>query len=789
MKRAARTTAGRLSALLAVLLLIAAAAGRTTAGAEDTTLPTPPRQAEPWAAPRTSLPRFLVSATAALYQQGLADPRGCEYRTIKVVAGSVWRGTREVGTTSGWVLPVADAGKRRHAIAWSGLVYPLAELGAPADLDADVRGLAGAGRANGAAKDPPDQRRGFDAFGTNNEGSAIAIESLLPIKICLLLRLGRADLAEMVWAAGTGLSKGAQPAGPEPKLDLNSYGLSYLSLARDLAWFRFDRAICAHMRGDDALALADARALDALALAVDAKAEAMGFSRPDRPVPAGQLAPYIEFLDQLPELRADQERRARDRANPPAPIQDEGEAGRALALIRDIDQVAVRQWSQPGGVILGESPIIKDLIALGDPAVGPLIRAFRFDDRLTRSVGFHRDFSRNRNILRVDQAVYAALTGILKTTNFAPPAPNDAGRMPMTREALADQIQAYWEKNRLIPVVERWYRTLADDELGEAAWLEAAGSIVQPENVQNVPSGGAFAVTLTTPVKPGEHPPFRGESLRKGHEPTVASLMARRVESMLKSPEGQRFELLAPCRMAAILADWDPIAGAQTFRELTRICRQRYARPDNGHDWTNQNLAVSIARFTMARLKAGDQDAAPEYAEWIRTTSPDWLGESVLAALEPLYRRPDDPTLAATAAWLFGNPQSAWVPLIGPKGPRRSYEIVKLIASPMVEVPAFRKMLALALDDRSPVGNAEIGDNGSVKVDVEGGFSTSGIGPKNDRDAPPRGTKVPIRLCDIFAWQLAALDGAPAFNLCWPEPKRNAVLAAMADFLRRKDAR
>ena len=188
------------------------------------------------------------------------------------------------------------------------------------------------------------------------------------------------------------------------------------------------------MRGDDPLALADVRALDALALAVDTKAEAMGFARPDRQVPPGQLAPYIEFLDQLPEFRDDQERRARERANPPAPVQGEGPQARVAELIRDLDQVAARQWGQPGGVILGESPIVKDLIAEGDAAVEPLIQDFRFDDRLTRSVGFHRDFFRNRHILRADQAAYTALTGILKTTNFASPDPNEPGRRPISRE-------------------------------------------------------------------------------------------------------------------------------------------------------------------------------------------------------------------------------------------------------------------------------------------------------------------------------------------------------------------
>ncbi len=626
-------------------------------------------------------------------------------------------------------------------------------------------------------------------FGTNNEGSAVSVATLHSIKVCLLLRLGRADLAEVVWAAGTGLPKDPKPAGARPKLDLNSYGLSYLSIARDLAWYRFDRAICAHMRGDDPLALADVRALDALALAVDTKAEAMGFSRPDRQVPPGEVAPYIEFLNQLPEFRDDQERRARERANPPAPVRGEGRPARVAKLIRDLDQVAARQWGQPGGVVLGESPIIKGLIAEGDAAVEPLIRAFRFDDRLTRSVGFHRDFFRNRHILRVDQAVHTALTGILKTTNFAPPDPNQPGRGPISREELANQIQAYWEKNRAIPVVERWYQTLADDEAGDAAWLEAAGNILQPENIRTVPGGGPFVVTETTPAKPGERPRLRGESLRADHEPTVAALMARRVESMLKTPEGQRFELLDPCRMGAMLAAWDPVAGAPTLRELTRICRERYARPDNGHDWTHQNLAVSIARFTLALATAGDAKAIREYAEWVRTTSPDWLDRNALAVLEPFYRRPDDPTLAATAAWLFGDKRSPWVPLIGRKGVRLTYHVAELIASPMVEVPAFRKMLLAALDDRSPAGTAKIGDNESVSVEIEGGFSIGRTAPKDDRDPPAQGTEVSIRMCDFYAWQLATLQGAPTFNPCWPESRRDAGVAAIAAFLRRKGVR
>ena len=102
----------------------------------------------------------------------------------------------------------------------------------------------------------------------------------------------------------------------------------------------------------------------------------------------------------------------------------------------------------------------------------------------------------------------------------------------------------------------------------------------------------------------------------------------------------------------------------------------------------------------------------------------------------------------------------------------------------MVEVPAFRKMLLAALDDRSTVGTAEVGDNESVSVEIDGGFSIGRSAPKDDRDAPAQGTKVPIRMCDFYAWQLATLDGAPAFNPCWPESRRDAGVAAIADFLR-----
>ncbi len=98
-----------------------------------------------------------------------------------------------------------------------------------------------------------------------------------PLKLCLLLRLGRADLAEVLFAAGTTWT-------PEVRgRDLTDYHISYLTLATDWAAAVFIRLVAAHMRGDDAIALDAARRLSAFAKAVETKADAMGFPRGQQP--------------------------------------------------------------------------------------------------------------------------------------------------------------------------------------------------------------------------------------------------------------------------------------------------------------------------------------------------------------------------------------------------------------------------------------------------------------------------------------------------------------------------
>lgn len=75
-------------------------------------MPTPPSQGKPWEPTKAKLADVVVSATKVLFEQGLADPRGCEYREIEVATGSCRSGDGGVVTTHGWVLPSDEEGRQ-----------------------------------------------------------------------------------------------------------------------------------------------------------------------------------------------------------------------------------------------------------------------------------------------------------------------------------------------------------------------------------------------------------------------------------------------------------------------------------------------------------------------------------------------------------------------------------------------------------------------------------------------------------------------------------------------------
>ena len=428
-------------------------------------VPDPPEQKRPWTAPVTKLPRFLPRAAALLFEQGVADPRGCEYREVEV-------GDGDLLTTHGFVLPERPGDAGRFAVGWDGVVYPAFRVGAAADLDTDIRALAGAMKARreeAAAKrdvrfgDPGGFTAGasrlFIPLGTKPSGPS-SVETPSALKVCLLLRLGRADLAEALFAAGTGWTPDARP------FDLTGYRVSYETLAREWANRVYNRAVDAHGRFDDAIALDAVRRVAAFTKAAGPVLEEMGFAKPQQAGMAGVTPPYFPKLYQLDALLADQERRAKEPPRGPVPGPNAPARERVAALIRDLDQVV------PGGGMVmngmfspSGSEAERALVREEDAAVEPLLNALVSDDRLTRTVSFpgSRHGSDDRSISPVSQPEYYALLGIMRTRVIPGASNGSVGRSREERKRTAEAIRAFWEKNRGVPMLERYYRTLADD--------------------------------------------------------------------------------------------------------------------------------------------------------------------------------------------------------------------------------------------------------------------------------------------------------------------------------------
>ncbi|WZP00160.1 hypothetical protein EP7_001779 [Isosphaeraceae bacterium EP7] len=432
-------------------ILVFALVAATAAGEEQTLrrvkegVAEPPGQHRPWAAPATKLPEFLLDATAHLFEEGVSDPRGCEYRQVGISRDQVERGL--IATARGFVLPERVDLPGHFFVGWDGLVHRAVSVGPPIDLDADIRALAESltmRKKGPESRRPPwlPERPGWSL--PTEEGASYSysgVDDSSPIKLCMLLRLGRSDLAEALLAAGTTWRPG-DAAG-----DRADYGVGEFWQASCWAANAFRISAQAHSQGDDVTALDLVRKLARFRDLATARADAMSVPRVDwRGKPLGPTDPRFQFLGQLDDLLRDQRRRV---ALPPRiPILErrENQAARITAMISDLDQINV-PWHPAGGATrLEDSPLVAALIAEGGPAVAPLLKVLESDDRMTRSYSPGGKFL-STVVYPVFQVAHSALTAILKTSDF------DAGRStPLwnaghaERTALATSIRQFWEK-------------------------------------------------------------------------------------------------------------------------------------------------------------------------------------------------------------------------------------------------------------------------------------------------------------------------------------------------------
>jgi hypothetical protein len=713
-------------------------------------LPVPPQQNVPWTHGEDALSDDALSKAAiTLFEQGLADPRGLEYREIEIAVGNPWDGGGYPVKTHGWILPTEDKGGP-FAIAWNGLVYPVVRVGQAANLRSDWEPKSG------------DKDRTRMSLPGVSEASAVQFGALEPLKVVLLLRLGETELARRLWKAASRNEK-------DP----------YLTLARDWAWNAFERAVTAHMRGDHRLALAGAQMLTKAAPLIEIEAKRRGFERdsdhsnsrfPDRKLP------YLPFLEQLPMLLADCERRVANQSNPPLPAKD------IAALIDDLQNVDARQWSQPGGVSLALDSRVQALVKRGNEVVEPLLDAMENDTRLTRSVSFHRSFSRSRYLISVSEAAYAALSDLLRV-QFKTYGENGES---LSKKELAAQIRIYWAKMGARSPVERFYATLKDNQAGTDQWLQAAANIVQPADVEI--RGGWTTVPNR---KPGQKIYLRGESLRDRRTPSVSQLLAQRSDQIAAIRTGStqdRFLYLNAGKMALYLADWDKAAAVPTLKKRLSRAWSIGAQPDdilafNGNPV--EHFGTIIAKMTLARARCGDLTAYDEYAVWIQKADLKAVSFGGEELQKPLIQGAARPSIGRAIDYLFNHPKSPWSNILAE---RNGFWLLNFWQTPLPHSHGFRKQALRGLANKTPAGTITFNPRKDWSSRMEAQIELKGLGigfsgSNADPATPPAGQKRSFRVCDAYAYFYSRHQNGPKFQLFWPEKKRDAGVLACRKWL------
>src|SRR5258705_5678892 len=151
---------------------------------------------------------------------------------------------------------------------------------------------------------------------------------------------------------------------------------------------------------------------------------------------------------------------------------------------------------------------------------------------------------------------------------------------------------------------------------------------------------------------------------------------------------------------------------------------------------------------------------------------------------------------------MFADPASPCFPLIKREKPQ-SFHAAKLMETPLLNVRAFRDQLLKGLSDKSVIGTLRPNAaSPSEKLDLtpENTYGQllargSNIGvtvikvAADDRNVvrPLRDTS--FRVCDVIAWELSGVEGAPDFEVYWTELSRDVGVEAYVNFLRQHDGK
>jgi hypothetical protein len=654
-----------------------------------------------WVPPETTLPREFVESVKFVLSHGFADPRGGSFSIATIKTSNIWNPTLQETRVRGWILP-SKHGQQKIIVLPNGLSYPIVSVIRGADIN---EGLV-------------------EPLQNNEMGMKHSFDSRYSACACLLLT-GNTSLAEKQF----------------PLNNINPFPNTFMGISSEYLNRRFHRAVEAHMRGDDVLALADSSTLKRDYFAYEQEATRLlgikYFENLARPDWGGDGKPIaFRTLNQLDALVADSSRRIQNHESTPSleAILLLPKDKRIIELLRMLDQVSVRQYSQPGGVDLVVDPVVQAIVDIGNDAGSNLIDTIEFDKRLTRAVSFGRDFFPERNLLTVRNAALSALRAITGIDDFQ----GDGAALDVKK------LRAYWTQYGSMTPSERWLATLADDSQSPRQWLAAAENIVD-QRVYVTVAGGFRG------YRENVSGPMRGESLRKKVLPSVTDVMANRARMLFGannkySSDSARY----PLEMCIALARWNPDAALECLKDVSReiVAFAVKERSSFTFDYQGKYLADVFE----IRHQLGDSEALSEYADFLIRMPHHSLSTENCRGIRLLAKYPNHPDCAKAIFELFEKDGSPWnikESLLVKDSP---VQVKYMLASPLIALGPFREVAKRMLSDKTIIGRVwREGKTIHEFTDHSNGTSQISDAELHDPSIVSDGESTPFRICDQFA--------------------------------------
>ncbi len=676
-----------------------------------------------WNPQKTTIPNTYVLAAKELLGHGLSDPRGGKLRRVKVLIGNAsWSDKFSEYSTIGWVL---SGGKK--VVLVDGLTY-------------DVASDLGGANESEFLKTFGDMNLPLNTFSR----SVWVTDATIALPALLLIR-GETKLAEEIYVEV----------------------ISHLSVSpHHLNRFLFDRykmqvAHCLMSKRDKESVYWAKKLFEVVTR--------KGVDNLPIELNSNDLEYSIETVKQILNdtiRRANHHSGAIDLATISKLRQDL----RIEALIKRLDEIAVRQMGQPGGGfnLLGD-PAVQALIKEGAAAVPALLDAIENDQRLTRSVTFGRDFFPMRTILPVEWVATRCLSELWPSSGLEKQKPK------------ADRVQRLrkiWTETSSMTEPERYLRVLKDDSAGGQVWFEAAKSLTRRIRIE--PTVGS-AAGQTKRI-------LFGESLRMKHGEELVRLLVKRNEQVVSIPKERdtsklyRFE--EGMQIAHCLAKWDLTRASQSLKLSCENALQI------AHDWKESSYYPETMLFNTYALLicdlilANDLEAAKYYS---RLENLCHLSLNIQTnILRPLWVAPDDVEIQKIGKSML----NSFLSNLKTKGASDPDFGLMFICDglrvPLINSPAYREALVEALRCNVFVGSARIKESGKDFILehrlLGGGQGNRGPISRSDATEMSRGF-VLITAADYICQQIAFLKGAVPFSMVWPGTKRFEGIKKTIDWL------